>query len=162
MLVAGLSSGLRNDAPDGAIAMRQRWRLAELRCEDYAFTLMSRYINALTENGTLGAMREGGQAAWARPLGALVLGVRQCGLSSWMPSECFAIDEDIGCWQRLGVSSSKVYIHTKCCVLGVEVVGDAHTGGTLRATAASCACDHNTACHLWGSSNNPYGVRCCC
>jgi phosphoglucan, water dikinase len=29
--------------------MRQRWRLAEVRCEDYAFVLLSRLINALEE-----------------------------------------------------------------------------------------------------------------
>lgn len=108
--MAGLSSGLRNDAPDNAMSMRQRWRLAELRCEDFAFTLMSRYINALSGSGALGAMRAGDAAAWAQPLGALVLATRHCGLSSWMPAECFAIDEDLGAWQKLGVSTSKA-----CC-----------------------------------------------
>lgn len=42
-------SGLRNDAPDAALAMRQRWRLAEVRAEDYAFVLLSRLINSLEE-----------------------------------------------------------------------------------------------------------------
>lgn len=42
-------SGLRNDAPDAALAMRQRWRLAEVKCEDYAFVLLSRSINKLEE-----------------------------------------------------------------------------------------------------------------
>lgn len=49
MLSSGLSAGLRNDAPDKALAMRQRWRLAEIRCEDYIFMLMSRFINSLEE-----------------------------------------------------------------------------------------------------------------
>lgn len=43
------ASGLRNDAPDAALAMRQRWRLAEVKCEDYAFVLLSRGINKLEE-----------------------------------------------------------------------------------------------------------------
>ena len=38
---------MRNDASDDSIAMRQRWRLAEIRCEDYAFVLTSRFINLL-------------------------------------------------------------------------------------------------------------------
>ncbi len=38
---------MRNDAPDDSMAMRQRWRLAEIRCEDYAFVLTSRFINLL-------------------------------------------------------------------------------------------------------------------
>ena len=45
LLAAGLASGPRNDAPDGALAMRQRWRLAELRAEDYAFVLLSQLSN---------------------------------------------------------------------------------------------------------------------
>lgn len=53
MLLAPFSphacSGLRNDAPDAALAMRQRWRLAEVKCEDYAFVLLSRCINKLEE-----------------------------------------------------------------------------------------------------------------
>ena len=49
LLASGLSSGLRNDAPDKALSMRQRWRLAEIRAEDYAFVLLSRFINSLEE-----------------------------------------------------------------------------------------------------------------
>lgn len=48
MLMGGLSSGMRNDAPDAAVAMRQRWRLGEVRAEEYFFVLLSRFINALT------------------------------------------------------------------------------------------------------------------
>lgn len=47
MLASGLSSGLRNDAPDRALSMRQRWRLAEIRAEDYVFMLLSRFINTI-------------------------------------------------------------------------------------------------------------------
>jgi surfactin synthase thioesterase subunit len=46
-LCSGLSSGPRNDAPDAALAMRQRWRLAELRAEEYAFVLLSQFTNAI-------------------------------------------------------------------------------------------------------------------
>jgi hypothetical protein len=46
-LCTGLSSGPRNDAPDAALAMRQRWRLAELRAEEYAFVLLSQFTNAI-------------------------------------------------------------------------------------------------------------------
>ena len=40
---------MRNDAPDGALAMRQRWRLAEVRAEDYAFVILARFLNLLNE-----------------------------------------------------------------------------------------------------------------
>ena len=57
LLLRSLSSGLRNDAPDAALAMRQRYRLAELRCEEYLFVLMSRFSNGLDAEvrGTLAA-----------------------------------------------------------------------------------------------------------
>ena len=42
-----LHAGLRNDASDDSLAMRQRWRLAEIRCEDYGFVLFSRFLNLL-------------------------------------------------------------------------------------------------------------------
>jgi phosphoglucan,water dikinase len=49
LLCLSACSGLRNDAPDAALAMRQRWRLAEVRAEDYAFVLLSRLDNALEQ-----------------------------------------------------------------------------------------------------------------
>ena len=58
LLVSGLASGLRNDAPDSALAMRQRWRLGEVRCEDYFFVLLSRFSNAMEEQ--VGGWGEGG------------------------------------------------------------------------------------------------------
>jgi len=39
--------------------MRQRWRLAEVKCEDYAFVLLSRCINKLEEE----VRRAGAEAA---------------------------------------------------------------------------------------------------
>ncbi len=40
---------MRNDASDDSMAMRQRWRLSEIRSEDYAFVLISSFINHLEE-----------------------------------------------------------------------------------------------------------------
>ena len=42
LLASGLASGLRTDAPDSSLAMRQRWRVADARLEDYIFVLLSR------------------------------------------------------------------------------------------------------------------------
>lgn len=42
-----LAAGLRNDAPDNSISMRQRWRLSEIRAEEVAFVLLSRFLNVL-------------------------------------------------------------------------------------------------------------------
>lgn len=49
VLSSGLSAGLRNDAPDRALVMRQKWRLSEIRAEDYIFMLLSRFINNLED-----------------------------------------------------------------------------------------------------------------
>lgn len=107
-LVAGLATGLRNDAPDSAMVMRQRWRLADLRCEDYAFILLSRYVNDMHDSGAVGLLTQGRNDVWAHPLGMLVLSVRHLGMSGWKPAECFALDADIATWQKLGVTSSQV------------------------------------------------------
>ena len=42
-----MHAGLRNDASEAALAMRQRWRLAEVRAEEVAFVLLSAYLNQL-------------------------------------------------------------------------------------------------------------------
>lgn len=109
-LVAELATGLRNDAPDTAMVMRQRWRLADLRCEDYAFILLSRYLNHFHDSGTAGMLTQGRNDVWAQPLGMLVLSVRHLGLSGWRPAECFALDADISTWQKLGVTASPVRV----------------------------------------------------
>ena len=44
-----MSAGLRNDASDSSIAMRQRWRLCEIRGEEVAFVLLSRLLNHLEQ-----------------------------------------------------------------------------------------------------------------
>lgn len=42
-------AGLRNDAPDEAIAMRQKFRLCEIRLEEYCFVVLSRFLNILEQ-----------------------------------------------------------------------------------------------------------------
>lgn len=44
-----LAAGLRNDATDASIAMRQKFRLTEIRAEDYAYVLVSRILNIFEE-----------------------------------------------------------------------------------------------------------------
>ena len=47
--VAGLAGGLRNDTHDEMLERRQRWRLADVRLEEYCFVVLSRVINAIEE-----------------------------------------------------------------------------------------------------------------
>jgi phosphoglucan, water dikinase len=108
LLVDGLSSGLRNDAADDALAMRQRWRLAELRCEDFAFVLTSRFLNLLDAAGGAETLATAHEKAWALPAGALVLAARHVGLSGWRVTECHALDEELSAWQKAGLAGSRV------------------------------------------------------
>ncbi|KAK9082642.1 hypothetical protein Scep_029113 [Stephania cephalantha] len=106
VLVKGLESGLRNDAPDTAIAMRQKWRLCEIGLEDYSFVLLSRFLNALEVMGgsTWLAQNFGSKnvRSFNDPLDALATSIRQLGLSGWKPNECIAIENELQVWKQKG------------------------------------------------------------
>ncbi|KAH9305067.1 hypothetical protein KI387_009471 [Taxus chinensis] len=108
MLVKGLESGLRNDASDTAIASRQKWRLSEIGLEDYSFVLLSRFVNALESGGGPSWLareaRFRNTTSWDHPLGALVTGIRQLGLSGWQQKECISIENELQAWQKMGIS----------------------------------------------------------
>ncbi|KAH0940079.1 hypothetical protein HID58_007540 [Brassica napus] len=104
-IVKELNSGLRNDAPDAAIAMRQKWRLCEIGLEDYFFVLLSsRFLNAVeTMGGAVKLAKDVGSkdvSSWNDPLDALVLGVHQVGLSGWKQEECLAIRNELLAWRE--------------------------------------------------------------
>lgn len=107
VIVKGLESGLRNDAPDAAIAMRQKWRLSEIGLEDYAFVLLSRYLNALENLGGAHQLSRNvdsnNVSSWNDPLGVLSVGIRQLGLSGWKPDECRAIGNELMAWKARGL-----------------------------------------------------------
>lgn len=108
VIVKGLESGLRNDAPDAAIAMRQKWRLCEIGLEDYSFVLLSRFLNALEAVGGAQQLKENAESknvsSWNDPLGALFIGISQLGLSGWKPEECTAIGNELLAWKEKGLS----------------------------------------------------------
>ncbi|KAL5711600.1 phosphoglucan, water dikinase [Ranunculus cassubicifolius] len=111
VLVKGLESGLRNDAPDTAIAMRQKWRLCEIGLEDYSFVLLSRFLNALDALGgsswlaqNVGSMDA---SSWNDPLDALTVGIRQLGLSGWKQEECIAIENELLAWKQKGLTEKE-------------------------------------------------------
>ncbi|XP_022722471.1 phosphoglucan, water dikinase, chloroplastic-like [Durio zibethinus] len=106
VIVKGLESGLRNDAPDAAIAMRQKWRLCEIGLEDYSFVLLSRVLNTLEAMGGANSLVDNLESrntgTWNNPLGALIVAVRQLSLSGWKPEECAAIENELSAWQEKG------------------------------------------------------------
>ncbi|KAJ1269216.1 hypothetical protein BS78_07G193500 [Paspalum vaginatum] len=110
VLMKGLESGLRNDAPDTAIAMRQKWRLCEIGLEDYSFVLLSRYINALEALGGSTSLAEGlprNTSIWDDALDALVMGINQVSFSGWKPEECIAIGNELLSWKQKGLSGTE-------------------------------------------------------
>lgn len=107
VIVKGLESGIRNDAPDASVAMRQKWRLCEIGLEDYAFVLLSRFSNALEAAGgavwLAGNVESKNAVSWNDPIEALVAGIRQLGLSGWKPEECTAIGNELLAWKERGL-----------------------------------------------------------
>lgn len=106
-LLKGLGSGLRNDASDTSIATRQKWRLCEIGLEDYLFVLQSRFSNSVIAMGGSEILANEAKSkrvnGWNHPLGAIVLGIRNLGLSGWQQSECMAIENEIMTWQSAGM-----------------------------------------------------------
>ena len=102
LLASGLSSGLRTDAPDSSLSMRQRWRVADARLEDYVFVLLSRCASAVEGRcgGSAGLSRLPIATGWSLPLGALLLAVRNVGLSGWADvAECMAVESELVAWR---------------------------------------------------------------
>ena len=95
LLTAGLESGMRNDTPDASLAMRQRWRVADARLEDWLFVLLSRLAAAVDAP----SLATSPAVAWSVPLGSLLLAVRNIGIAGWSPRECFAIENELTTWR---------------------------------------------------------------
>ncbi|EPS62661.1 hypothetical protein M569_12127, partial [Genlisea aurea] len=96
---------------DAAIAMRQKWRLCEIRLEDYAFVLFSRFVNALEDAGgvhwLVKNVNEKNITVWDDALEGLAISIRQVGLSGWKYEECNAIGNELAAWQKRGLSEAE-------------------------------------------------------
>ena len=137
LLTAGLESGMRNDAPDASLAMRQRWRVADARLEDWLFVLLSRLAAAI-DAPTLATSPA---AAWSVPLGSLLLAVRNIGLAGWSPRECFSIENELTTWRsaadadtRDGALRLKATLERSLRL--VQTVADSLAGALAPAAAA--------------------------
>ncbi|CAM0912375.1 unnamed protein product [Alopecurus aequalis] len=110
VLMKGLESGLRNDATDAGIAMRQKWRLCEIGLEDYSFVLLSRYINGLEALGGSASLAQcvaRDTSVWDNTLDALIIGINQVSFSGWKPEECIAIGNELLSWKQKGSEDGK-------------------------------------------------------
>jgi len=75
------------------------WRPATAACRAPA---LGRRAAGARQGGAEGLAAAGSDGAWALPLGAAVLGVRQLGLAGWEPAECLALENELGAWQAAG------------------------------------------------------------
>lgn len=128
VLAKGLESGLRNDASDEAIAMRQKWRLCELGLEDYSFVLLSRIINAFDTAGGASwfveEIKKGKVGQWTPALTSLAMGVQQLGLSGLHLAECMAIKNELLAWSATAVVSAFEGKDTKAWALRLKATAN--------------------------------------
>lgn len=55
---------------------------------------------------------------WNEPLGALIIGIHQLGLSGWKPEECIAITNELKAWQeRPPLQTEGKLSHTQLLIL---------------------------------------------
>ncbi|GLI64789.1 hypothetical protein VaNZ11_008194 [Volvox africanus] len=95
---AGLVAGLRNDVTDEILSMRQRWRLADIRLEEYSFVVLSRIIGLLEEQGAAAKLPRASNLQWALPLAALTSGLRHMGLSLFNTRELMVLENELQKW----------------------------------------------------------------
>lgn len=100
--VDGLRSGLRNDAPDDSLVMRQNWRLSEIRLEDLAFVLISQMINKLEAQGGAVRMSSMNNDELSKPLAAVAVACRMMGMSAINPLEMLVVEEEMKAWVESG------------------------------------------------------------
>lgn len=76
---------------------------------------MQRYLNALEAAGGVDWLSEKVKPekinSWNDPLDALIVGIRQLGLSGWQPEECVAIGNELAAWKSKLLSEREGTVH---------------------------------------------------
>ena len=98
---AGLSTGMRNDAPDESVRQRHAWRQAEMALEEYAFVLLSRANNVMEASN---AMADGDRndEAWRYASSVSSFALKHIGLSGWKALEASTTAREIVTWSKSG------------------------------------------------------------
>ena len=100
LLAKGLETGMRNDAPDNAVWMRQQWRLCEMSLEQTAHRLLARTITELSRGATAGYGPQ--WEGWVYAPWAMALALSHVRLSRWAPGECTVLVLELGAWAADG------------------------------------------------------------
>ncbi|KAK3238163.1 2,3-dihydroxyphenylpropionate/2,3-dihydroxicinnamic acid 1,2-dioxygenase [Cymbomonas tetramitiformis] len=127
---AGLRSGLRNDAPDPAISMRQQFRLSEVGLEDFAFMLLSSIINHLEADGHAAEHAHW----WEMALGSAELTLMHLKLSRWQGEECVVVARELAAWKATTpvTSDRDAALRLKASVERVRRVAESFSDQTLQ------------------------------
>ena len=122
---AGLSTGLRNDAPDESVRQRQVWRQAELAMEEYAFVLLSRCNNLMEEQSALGVE---GENAWRLAANVSAFALKHISLSGWKSLEAGILARELVAWCDSHASGDKdSAIRLKASLQRAKRLIDSHT-----------------------------------
>lgn len=96
LLLRGLGSGLRNDAPERALEMRWRWRHAEIQLE----------LQALADLERLSSPQQNPKPVAEEVLLAITLCLRNSALGNISPKDCLALEARIASWQGEWIKAS--------------------------------------------------------
>ena len=119
MFCRALSSGLRNDAPEAALEMRQKYRLCEIALENFAFTVASRALNAFEDSGDSSTLQD---------FDKLLVVLQKCmlnlSLNGFLQAECSAISNEILACSELLQSKASDEEAIRLCMLRLKACLD--------------------------------------
>ena len=139
-----LSTGMRNDAPDDAVAQRQAFRLAEIALEESAFVIMARAL-ACAGAGVDGEtdasggssyfsdmLSAGDGAMWTRACEAASESLRHLSLSGWRSAECDAAAREMfASGAAFDASDPETALRVVAALQRTRRVVEAHTAAIL-------------------------------
>ena len=139
IFTGGLSTGMRNDAPNEAVSQRQAWRLAEIALEELAFVVLARALQSAGA-GVEGegdektsyyanSLNSGDAAMWGCAAACAATGLRHMAMSMWRPMECNAVARELEAWVRYGspITTQEDALRCRASLQRARRLVEAHT-----------------------------------
>ena len=138
-----LSTGMRNDAPDDAVAHRQAFRLAEIALEESAFVIMARALacagagvdgetDASRSSHFAAVLSSGDGVMWTRACEAASESLRHLSLSGWRSAECDAAAREMSAsGAAFDASDPETALRVVAALQRARRVVEAHTAAVL-------------------------------
>ena len=126
---AGLSTGMRNDAPEESVRQRQAWRQVELALEEYVFVLLSRCNNLMEEEDALQSERP---YAWRFAASVSATALKHVALSGWRSLESGIVARELVAWSDNHVKGNKTSaLRLKATLQRAKRLIDSHTAAVM-------------------------------